>query len=242
MNTIKFDAKNTKVIAHRGLSGLERENTNAAFVAAGNRESYFGIETDIHVTNDGFFAIHHDNTLDRVFGKSINIEEANYVDINKVKGADKDNLTRSDLTIPTLDEYIRICKKYEKVAVLEIKNPMLPRQLDEVMAIIDTYNMCENTIIISFDWGNCEHIRKWVSKTQKVQFLCCEFNDELLAKLVENNIDLDIAHNAVTKEVVDKIHKNGLVINCWTVDDKERAEELAAMGVDFITSNILEAN
>ena len=74
MNTIKFDAKSTKVIAHRGLSGLERENPHAAFVAAGNRESYFGIETDTHVTNDGLFAIHHDDTLNRVFGKSVNID------------------------------------------------------------------------------------------------------------------------------------------------------------------------
>ena len=240
MNTIKFDAKNTKVIAHRGLSGLERENTNAAFVAAGNRESYFGIETDTHVTNDGLFAIHHDNTLDRVYGKSVNIEEVNYADVNTVKAADKDGLTRSDLTIPTLSEYLRICKKYEKVAVLEIKNPMLPRYLDEVLAIIDSLDMRSTTIIISFDWGNCEHIRKWQDKDWQVQFLCCEFTDELLEKLVENNMDLDIAHKAVTQEVVDKIHKNGLKINCWTVDDKERAEELATFGVDFITTNILE--
>ena len=52
MNTIKFDKKNVKVIAHRGVSGLERENTCASFVAAGNR-SYYGIETDIHKTMDG---------------------------------------------------------------------------------------------------------------------------------------------------------------------------------------------
>lgn len=240
MNTIKFDAKNVKVIAHRGLSGLERENTNAAFVAAGNRESYFGIETDVHVTSDGFFAIHHDDTLDRVFGKSVNLEEVNYADVNTVKASDKDNLTRSDLTIPQLNEYIRICKKYEKTAVLELKNPMLPRYLNEIMAIIDTFKMCENTVIISFDWGNCEYIRKNYPN-QQVQFLCCEFNDELLTKLVENNIDLDIAHHAVTKEAADKIHKNGLKINCWTVDSKERAEELATIGVDYITTNILEA-
>ena len=34
MNTIKFDHGNALVVAHRGLSGIERENTNAAFVAA----------------------------------------------------------------------------------------------------------------------------------------------------------------------------------------------------------------
>ena len=32
-DTIKIDTKNTKIIAHRGLSGIETENTNAAFVA-----------------------------------------------------------------------------------------------------------------------------------------------------------------------------------------------------------------
>ena len=51
MDTIKIKKKKVKMIAHRGLSGLERENTCSAFVAAGNR-SYFGIETDVHRTAD----------------------------------------------------------------------------------------------------------------------------------------------------------------------------------------------
>ena len=38
MNTIKFENKgNIKMIAHRGLSGLEKENTCPAFVAAGGQ-------------------------------------------------------------------------------------------------------------------------------------------------------------------------------------------------------------
>lgn len=52
MNTIKVNSKNTLMIAHRGMSGIELENTNAAFIAAGNR-SHFGIETDVHKTADG---------------------------------------------------------------------------------------------------------------------------------------------------------------------------------------------
>ena len=60
MDTIKIDKNNVKLIAHRGVSGIERENTAAAFVAAGNR-SYYGIETDVHVTKDGKFVIIHDD-------------------------------------------------------------------------------------------------------------------------------------------------------------------------------------
>jgi len=52
MNTIKFASGNVKMVAHRGCSGLEKENTNSAFVAAGSR-SYFGIESDVHITADG---------------------------------------------------------------------------------------------------------------------------------------------------------------------------------------------
>ena len=58
MQTIAFKEKgNIKTVAHRGLSGLERENTNVAFVAAGQR-SYFGVETDVYRTLDGKYVLH----------------------------------------------------------------------------------------------------------------------------------------------------------------------------------------
>ena len=60
MDTIKINFKN--IVAHRGQSGLERENTASAFVAAGNRRNV-GIETDVHVTADGkYIIIHNDDT------------------------------------------------------------------------------------------------------------------------------------------------------------------------------------
>ena len=58
MDTVKINVSDleTKIIAHRGLSGIETENSIAAFIAAANR-SYFGIETDVHVTKDNKFII-----------------------------------------------------------------------------------------------------------------------------------------------------------------------------------------
>lgn len=64
-DTVKIKNKgNVKIIAHRGLSGIERENTCSAFVAAGNR-SYFGIETDVRKTLDGHFVLCHDGDTER---------------------------------------------------------------------------------------------------------------------------------------------------------------------------------
>ena len=75
MNTVKIDKKNCLLIAHRGVSGLERENTCAAFVAAGVK-TYYGIETDVHVTADGKYVIFHDDDLRRVAGLETNVEKS----------------------------------------------------------------------------------------------------------------------------------------------------------------------
>ena len=64
--------------------------------------------------------------------------------------------------------------------------------------------------------------------------------EELIAKLVADKLDIDIHHASLTEERVQAMHKAGITINCWTVDTAERGEELAAWGVDQITSNILE--
>jgi len=62
----------------------------------------------------------------------------------------------------------------------------------------------------------------------------------MIAKLVTDKMDIDIHHASLTEERVHAMHKAGLKVNCWTVDDPARGEELAAWGVDYITSNILE--
>ena len=122
MNTRKFEKKNTLVVAHRGLSGLETENTNAAFVAAGNR-SYYGIETDIHKTADGKFVVCHDDNLKRIAGEDLNVESVSLGVLQNIILTDKDGTkSRLDLRLGFLENYISICKKYEKHCVLELKS------------------------------------------------------------------------------------------------------------------------
>lgn len=239
MDTLKIGNTKCKIIAHRGLSGLECENTNAAFVAAGNR-SYFGIETDVHVTADGEFIIIHDDSTKRVADVDLEVEKSNYCDLKKLRLYDNiDKRLRSDLVLPDLKDYIRICKKYEKIAVLELKNPMSEKDILGILKEISDEEYIENTIIISFDWDNLVKVKSNLPE-QKVQFLTSECDDKLIEKLKVYKMDLDIAYRSVTKEMVRKLHENNIKINCWTCDNKEDAEELILYGVDYITSNILE--
>ena len=75
---------------------------------------------------------------------------------------------------------------------------------------------------------------------QGLYYLTMEYNGEILDILKRYGLNLDIYYKALTKEIVEELHGEGILVNCWTCDDKAEAERLAAWGVDFITTNRLE--
>jgi len=243
MNTIKLNTAgtNVKIIAHRGLSGLEAENTCAAFVAAGNRDKYYGIETDIHRTLDGKFVIFHDDNTKRMAVDSMIVEETTFQTLRFLRLVEprNNNAQRGDLIMPTLEEYINICARYEKYAVLELKNEFTASDINKIMGIIDKMGYLDHTIVISFCLKNLIRLRKRYPDVQ-AQFLLSVWDDKHMDSLMKYNLDLDIKYTAVTAELCRKIHDAGKVINTWTVDTLEEGQRVMECGVDFITSNILE--
>lgn len=242
MDTIKIKSMQTKIIAHKGLSGIERENTCPAFIAAANR-SYFGIETDIHVTKDGKFVVIHDETTERVsLGEyKINVEENDYSALGNIVLPDIDgSKNRQDIRIPLLNDYISICKKYDKICVLEFKNCFSINNLKKVINEIYAYNYLDSVIFISFNLDNCINLRKLLPNA-KIQYITGEeLTNDIINVLVVNKLDLDIRHTRLSKNIIDNLHIMGIEVNCWTCNDREIAEKLISMGVDYITTNILE--
>ena len=238
MDTIHIDSRGVKMVAHRGVSGLEKENTASAFVAAGNR-SYFGVETDIHRTADGQYIVFHDDNLTRLLGDGRVVEEMRFDELRALRLTDLDGNARGDLLLPTLEEYVHICKKYDKDCVLEIKNHFEPEDIDNVIAIIRGIGWLERTIFISFDLPNMICIRERLPQ-QRAQYLVSTFGDDLLDILTGHHLDLDIKYSSLSAEQVRACHEAGIQVNVWTVNEAADAERLAGYGVDFITSNILE--
>ena len=239
MNTIKFEKGNVQIVAHRGLSGLEKENTNSAFVAAGNR-SYFGIETDVRKTSDGRYVLNHDAHFKRVAGENLVIAESSLALVQSVVLKDVDDTkNRADLRPGTLQNYISICKKYEKVCVLELKDQVSREDLVEMIEIIKGFDYLEQVVFISFEYENLTLLRE-ILPDQSAQFLDFTLDEALIEKAAADRLDLDIRFTALTPELIEKAHAAGLKVNCWTVNTKEDGERLVSWGVDYITTNILE--
>ena len=240
MNTVGFSKNKVKVVAHRGLSGIECENTCAAFVAAANR-SYWGIETDVHVTKDGKIIVFHDDLTERMAGKKKTVEKTKYSYLKKLLLKNpKYNEYRTDYHMPDLVDYITICKKYDKIAVLEIKNEMEEKYIKKIVDEISGLDYIQSTVFISFKVETLITLRKYLPDA-KMQFLTSKEDiDDIYKILDEYRFDLDIKYRSLTDEMVRKVHDMGLEVNCWTCDDKYDADKLVAMGVDYITTNILE--
>ncbi len=239
MNTISFHAGRARTVAHRGVSGIECENTMAAFIAAGNR-SHFGIETDVHRTRDGKFVVFHDDSTGRLAGQDLTIEETDFDVLRALPLRDKDgSLERTDLRIPTLAEYISVCRRYDKAAVLELKNRIPDEDIARIVDIIRDLDWLPRVIFISFQLENLVTLRRLLPD-QKLQYLVEKADDVLLETLLREKLDLDIEYSALTREWVRRFLQAGIEVNCWTCDDPLTAEQLARWGVQYITSNILE--
>ena len=239
LETIKVHSKRSLMVAHRGVSGIERENTCPAFVTAGVK-SYYGIETDVRVSKDGQFVLMHDDDLKRSAGVDLKIEDATYAELKEVELLDTDGETkRTDLKIPTLADYIKICRKYGKEAVLEVKGEFTEDQVVGACKVIDELGWLDRTTIIAFSRNVIIYLRKHYANV-KAQFLSSNATDDEIAFMKQYNVGADIYQQNLTKEFVDKAHAIGQKVNCWTVNTLDDAQRVMDMGVDYITTNILE--
>src|SRR4051812_42453096 len=91
-----------KVIAHRGASGTEPENTIRSFKRAEEMGSDM-IELDVRRSEDGHLVVIHDHDLLRLFGDPRLIKDLPVLEIKRVSRI-------TDREIPTLDEVMSVIR------------------------------------------------------------------------------------------------------------------------------------
>jgi glycerophosphoryl diester phosphodiesterase len=208
-------------------------------VAAGVK-SYYGIETDVRVTKDGKIIVIHDNDLMRIAGMDVSVEGSTYDDLRKVRLKDIDDVTeRADLFLPSLDEYIHICKKYDKQAILELKNSIPKEKFLEVAQRTKELGWFERVTFISNAKEGLAHLRENYPEAS-IQLICGYCTEEEIQFVLDQGIDADLNQYHLTKEMVEKLRAAGRKVNVWTVNTLEQARAMQALGVDMITTNILE--
>jgi len=239
MNTVKIDKYFRGMIAHRGLSGIETENTINAFIAAANR-SYYGIECDVQASKDGKLIITHDDTLLRLGLLNIHIPSYTYEEIRKFTLIDRKTGNLSDkIVIPLFSDYLSICQTYQKHAVVELKEGLSQTNIDDVIGMIHKEYNPADVSVISFNDKYLSYIKKNHPEIN-LFYLTNKMSEKVYDLCEKNQFNLDILASEISDAEIKRFHLLGLKVTVYTVNDKDQAEKLIKMGVDYITTDILE--
>lgn len=229
--------EDVKLTAHRGFSGVAPENTLAAFEKAGEY-GFYATECDVHLTKDGVWVIYHDDNIFRLTNGFKNIADVTYEELQKYvidNGVNVDSYPNQK--IPTLEEYLVVCKNLHIIPQIEIKNGS-KEKLQEILNLLQKYDFKENAIIISFKSEMLKKIRELDSNIE-IWYLVEEIETLNIDECKENNYKLAFNHKKNGAEEIKSAQENGVEFCAWTVDDLEILEELYKLGVNYITTNAI---
>ncbi|MBM3827903.1 MAG: glycerophosphodiester phosphodiesterase [Actinobacteria bacterium] len=217
------------MIAHRGASRAEMENTASAFRRAVRMGSH-SAELDVRRTSDGVLVVHHNPNLD--------------------DGRLVASLPFADLPehVCTLDEALDACSPMW--VNVEIKNDPNEPDFDQSESIADDTIAClaersegdQRWLISSFRRETIDRCRA-LRPSIATAWLTVGVRDEDRASCIASL--RTAGHTAIhpwfghlSEEMIHDFHAAGLKVNTWTCDDPVRMQELIDWGIDGICTNI----
>ncbi len=224
------------VIAHRGASAVETENTVPAFARA-RADGADGVELDVMTCGTGEVVVFHDDDLARLGHRPERIADTPFAVLRQVRLA-------SGAAIPTLDEVFEACGP-DMLVNVELKLPnrgtaAVAPLVDAVAEIIARAGTGGRVLVSSFHpWA----VRLWMRRAPEIPAgLLFEHGSPLplrgaWAAPLLRPFALHPELVLCSPERVAGWHRRGYMVNVWTVDAPEALAACRRMRVDGIITN-----
>lgn len=210
------------IIAHRGASAVEPENSLAAFRAAG-RLGADGVELDIHATIDGALIVHHDAAIAEIF---IPASTATVVRSQRLANGEPPPLLEEALA--AIDTRLRV--------YVEVKT--LPPACDaQLLAVLDGGPNPAGYAVHGFDHRILARLGR-LRPTLPRGVLSVSYPVRPLVSLQDAGASAlwqDCA--LVDAELATVLHGDGAQLIAWTVDEPVEMARLAGIGTDGLCTN-----
>lgn len=210
------------VIAHRGASGYEYENSRAAFRRAVMLDAD-GVELDVHATRDGALVVHHDADLPGLgpIGQ-LSLEEARTVPL------------RNGEMLPLLGEILDLVG--ERDVWIEVKT--LPEAHDpQLFAAMDRGPAPGRYAVHSFDHRVVRRLGEARPALRRGILLSAYLDDPVAAMQAVGATTLWQEWQQVDQDLVNRVHAAGAALIAWTVNEIGDLERLSRLGVDGLCGN-----
>lgn len=225
-----------RVIAHRGASAAEPENSLPAFELAARRGAW-AVETDVHMTRDGELVCFHNKKVDGLTNGEGAIAELSFAELRRLHitaGVNVEAHSADELRIPTFCEYLQICQRYGAVPFLELKAPLA----EETLFYVRQLGLEDRCVYSAIKLEPLCDARALSSRVFIHHIFSNEDNIPRLCELGYAGMSFKIAKlDDVPTGLVERVHAAGLRICFRAADDPDTMRRAIAMGCDYVPSN-----
>lgn len=230
-----------KLEAHRGFSAKYPENTLLAFREAAKLSQFSAIETDVQMTKDGFLVCMHDDKIDRTTNGSGSISSYTYDELKTFRiagGMGWNDEYRDSLIIPTLSDYLLICKEYGKIPYIEMKR-LSKSGIKATVECLHNMGFDDDSYVLTS--SNLSYIIEASNLCNApLEFMQETFTKDDIEKYSQyRNLVLRVNAKNVNKELVEMCHNYGLLLECYGIptDDRQIINKLKVLGIEGGTCN-----
>ncbi|MFD4525715.1 glycerophosphodiester phosphodiesterase [Streptomyces sp. NPDC058470] len=217
---------NFLTIGHRGVMGVEPENTLRSFVAA-QHAGLDLIELDLHLSKDGALVVMHDAEVDRTTDGSGPIAEKTLAELRQLDAGRGER-------VPVFEE---VLDALTTPLQAEIKDVAAARALAEVMHRRDLAGQVE---VSSFHDEAIDEIARLVPGA-RTALIASRYGTDVVDRAVDvgaATVCLNIRR--LTLEVVERARKADLRIIGWVVNTQDQLRLVRALGLDGATTDYPE--
>lgn len=227
-----------EIVGHRGARGEAPENTLAGFEHA-LRAGVRAIELDVRLSSDGHLIVFHDAEVDRTTWHAGPVHHHSREQLGGMDARRNTPGWHSPLAIPTLSEVVELCPDDTRFQ-FEIKT--LERVYQATLAhnlkhLIDHYQLHQRIVVTSSDQRLLRKVR--LTEPHVALGLIGQYRfEQPLRRARALGCSWLIAYRSlVSRRLVRAVHKRGMRLSVWTVNDPKQAQRLAALGVDSLITD-----
>ncbi|MGW6144382.1 glycerophosphodiester phosphodiesterase [Streptomyces sp. NPDC055144] len=217
---------NFLTIGHRGVMGVEPENTLRSFVAAQGAGLDL-IELDLHLSKDGALVVMHDADVDRTTDGRGPIADKTLAELRALDAGRGER-------VPVFEE---VLDAVSKPLQAEIKDVAAARALADVMLRRDLVSRVE---VISFHDAAIAEIARLVPGVRTALVASRYGTDVVERATAVGATSLVLNIRRLTQEIVERARKADLRIIGWVVNTQDDLRLVRALGLDGATTDYPE--
>ena len=217
-----------KIIAHRGVTRNDQENTLLAYHQAFS-EGADGLEIDVRLSKDEKPIIFHDEDTSRLFKKNLEIKNTTFFELKA--------LGNNENRIPLLDEVLDFLPQ-NKECFIEIKSDA------NTVPFLDKLRIeKKNITFLSFDKNVVLALKKrFPNKLVFQSFHMLQIERYGIKKILEfykngNSDGLSIDIRGLSNKTIDKILEKKIDLIIWPLNSMERLKELSKKNIRAIITD-----